>query len=136
MFRFRWLLPLTPDEHPVRHTLLDRTLPALSHLNRKNVVVLFVIVYKYRNKINYSMLASYYSGRSVAGLSLPPPCQILCHRTHSYTLDDVCSLRRFPSSVCANYTYLLALSSSSHLLFIAFFLAIFLTSFATVYHLC
>lgn len=47
MFWFQWSAP--PDEHPVT---LDDT-------NCKNVDFFFVIVYKYRNKINYSMLASY-----------------------------------------------------------------------------
>lgn len=49
-----------------------------SLLNRKTVEFFFVIVYKYRNKINYSMLASYCCRLRVPAL---PPCQILCHRT-------------------------------------------------------
>lgn len=46
---------------------------------------LFVIVYKYRNKINYSMLASYCCRLRVFSL---PPRQILCHPHAHIHLDD------------------------------------------------
>lgn len=104
MFQFQWSAP--PDEHPV----------TLDHTVRSSIarMLLFflVIVYKYRIKINYSMLASYCCRLRVLSL---PPCQILCHRTHTLGWCRRDDSRRF-----ALIIYLLALSS--HLLFIAFFL--------------
>lgn len=62
------------DRHH-RMNILSRS----DFLNCKNVgffLLLLVIVYKYRNKINYSMLASYCCRLRVLSL---PPSQILCH---------------------------------------------------------